>query len=421
MHVTKLALASAILASILLPLFAVIASAQTESVIFNFSDSKDGGPAGPLISDAAGNFYGTTFGGGSDFCQFGSCGTVFELSPLGNTWTHRVLYEFGGPDGAEPLGDLVFDTSGNLYGTTSAGGTNNCGVVFELSSAPGGTWTQKVLHTFTKIPDGCSPAGGLTLDAAGNLYGMTEYGGTEKSLGTVFELMPDPNGLWTEKILHTFGERPLDGANPWYSGLTFDSAGNLYGTTASGGAYAWAGTVFELTPMKSGLWSEKILHNFGRDYYKEAQPEGNLVIDARGNLYGMTTWGGYYSAGTVFELSPDPADGGWVETVAHNFGRDRTDGTSPQGPGLIMDADGNLYGTSTFGGIYDGGVAFKLSRTPGAVWVEDILHSFGKVPDASSPYSGMIFDSAGNLYGTTFAGGYQGSGAVFEIMHARVE
>src|ERR1019366_4407129 len=207
-------------------------AAAADNVLHNFNnDGTDGvNPQADLIFDAAGNLYGTTSQGGTS-----DAGTAFELTPAaGGTWTEKVLWSFGtGMDGANPLAGLIFDGAGNLYGTTYNGGTSNSGTVFELTPAAGGTWTEKVLYGFDGGANGGDPSAGLIFDAAGNLYGTTSFGGPYNH-GTVFELMPAGGGSWTEQVLHNFGSG-TDGISP-LAGLIFDGAGNLYGTTYHGGS-----------------------------------------------------------------------------------------------------------------------------------------------------------------------------------------
>lgn len=275
-------------------------------MLHSFGNGNDGrAPRANLIFDASGNLYGTTFGGGSD-----GDGTVFELSPNGDgTWSENVLYSFqsGGTDGNWPDADLTFDPAGNLYGTTRIGGTDtfHVGTVFELSPNGHGTWTESILHSFQSDgKDGNTPLAGLVLDTAGNLYGTTEYGGGAScSCGTVFELSPGKNGQWTEHILHSFNVE--NGSGP-VAGVIFDAAGSLYGTTFSGGSRN-NGTVFKLSPNGQGGWKESVLHSFstlGRGNKDGVNPWAGLILDAAGNLYGTATAGGSKNNGTVFEITP---------------------------------------------------------------------------------------------------------------------
>jgi uncharacterized repeat protein (TIGR03803 family) len=240
--------------------------------------------------------------------DFVGCGTVFELSPkAGGGWTEKVLYSFAnGTDGTFPAAGLVFDAAGDLYGVTYEGGTGSClrtgyagcGIVFELLPKAGGRWVERVLHYFN-LTDGGWPVGSLIFDAAGNLYGMTNGGGAY-DWGTAYELMPGPKGGWGEKILHNFNQSGASGDSP-YAGLVFDAAGNLYGTTLFDGA-GGNGTVFELRPTTSGPWTEWVLHAFGSRSRDGLDPEDSLTFDAAGNLYGTTDAGGSSSYGTVFEI-----------------------------------------------------------------------------------------------------------------------
>ena len=337
-----------------------------------------------------------------------------QTPSAGGTWTEQVLLSFDGTDGADPLANLIFDAAGNLYGTTYAGGSYGLGTVFELTPSMGGGWTEKVLHNFGQGSDGSQPAGGLIFDAAGRLYGTTYFGGSN-GYGTVFQLIPSAGGDWTEKVLHSFSG--TDGSNPVYGSLTFDAAGNLYGTTYAGGSYG-VGAVFELTPSMGGGWSEKVLHNFGQGS-DGSQPVGGLIFDAAGRLYGTTQVGGSFYHGTVFELTPEPG-GDWTEKVLHNFSGG-ADGAVPN-VGLIFDAAHNLYGTTDLGGAYGWGTVFELAPSPHAVgggWTAQVLHNFGQGSDGADPYGTLIFDPAGNLYGVTEYGGayHFYDGTVFELIH----
>jgi uncharacterized repeat protein (TIGR03803 family) len=384
----------------------------TERVLHSFGKGADGSYPyyNGLIFDGAGNLYGTTQEGGIH-----GGGTVFELSPNGSGgWTETVLHSFGGgTDGYLVFAGLIFDGAGNLYGTTFFGGIHGWGTVFELSPRHGG-WTETVLHSFDDNgTEGIEPVASLILDSAGNLYGTTQQGGIHGD-GTVVELSPRQGGGWTETVLHSFG-RGTDGISP-NAGLIFDAAGNLYGTTQQGGIHGW-GTAFELSPRQGGGWIETVLHSFNLISTDGAELDAGLNFDADGNLYSVTVGGGSGSVGTMFQLSPRH-DGGWTETVLYNFHYDGTDGTSPAYGSLISDAARNLYGTTGFGGAYESGVVFELTRNRGGGWTEKVLYSFGKDADASNPETGLIMDAAGNLYGTTFQGGIHNYGTVFKLSPA---
>jgi len=398
------------------PLFA----AGKERVLYSFgSETNDGvDPKASLIFDGAGNLYGTTSEGGDSGTGCGGygCGTVFQLTRGANgKWTETVLHSFrdDGKDGHGPSDSLFFDAAGNLYGTTTWGGANGYGTVFQLTPSANGKWTESVLHSFNG-KDGGYPRASLILDAAGNLYGTTQYGGAYVAYGTVFQLAPSANGKWTEKVLHSFDSNGKDGYGPDAS-LILDAAGNLYGTTPAGGAYGsncnyGCGTVFELVRRANGKWTEKLLHSFsesGKDGYG---PVPGLIFDPAGNLYGTTYGGGAYGPGSAFELRPG-TNGKWKEKVLHSFDFGRG-GCIPYG-GLILDAAGNLYGTTVDCGSGLGTV-FQLTPVAGGNWKGKVLHNFnGK--DGGDPDASLILDGAGNLYGTSLGGGANGGGTVFEV------
>jgi len=366
----KLSIAATAVLALFVSTALITSAAQTESVLRSFNSIGIGGyyPYGSLISDSSGNLYGTTSWGGTGQCtdDTGSaigCGTVFELTPaVGGSWTEKVLYSFPGTgqNGDEPEASLIFDASGNLYGTTYYGGLYGDGVVFELSPNAGGEWTETILHSFIDAgTDGWYPLAGLVIDSAGNLYGTTYNGGVNYYEGTVFELTPTAGGEWTETVIHSFDNNGTDGNNPFAS-LTLDSAGNLYGTTIFGGAEnnSGAGTVFELTPGTGGNWTETILRSFNGSTIGGRFPRAGVILDASGNLYGTTTEGGTAGFGTVFELTPK-AGGGFTEKLLHSFGANARDGKDSLG-GLLMDSSGNLYGTTYEGGAYTYGAVFKI-------------------------------------------------------------
>ncbi len=396
------------LAIVSLILIATVTASGQERVLHTFGHDGDGSyPYASLIGDAAGNLYGTTSDGGIH-----NNGTVFELTPRqGGGWTESVLHSFGnGADGTQPDAGLIFDATGNLYGTTSGGGIHNYGTVFKLTPGQGGGWTETVLHSFGNGEDGRTPYAGLIFDAAGSLYGSTYYGGIHGA-GSVFELTPTGTGDWSEKVLYSFG-RGTDGQWP-YASLIWGDAGNLYGTTGGGGIHGY-GTVFELTPTGGGDWSEKLVQSLGRGTHGH-YPQASLIRDASGNLYGTTDSGGIHDLGTVFELTPNN-DGGWTQLVLHHFGHG-TDGSRPDG-GLTWDAAGNLYGTTSTGGVHNDGTVFELTPNGDGGWTENRLYDFdyGSGADGALPHVGLIWDAAGNLYGTTSGDNTHGPGTVFEIM-----
>ena len=381
----------------------------TEKVLHSFNNNGSDGsePFDALVLDSAGNLYGTTGLGGTD-----NAGSVFELSPNGSGgWNETVLYSFnslGSGDGYAPYGGVVFDPAGNLYGATWEGGAHGRGAIFELSPGSGGGWTETVLHGFSiNGSDGSNPMDGLFSDAAGNLFGTTTNGGTY-NVGAMFEVSHSGTGGWIEKV-YSFNFAGADGASP-QAGLISDAAGNFYGTASTGGNSA-AGSVFELSPNGSGGWTEKQLYSFGAGLDGKF-PTAGLVLDANGNLYGTTSAGGVRGSGIVFELSPN-GSGGWRETVLRAFDG-ATDGYDSLA-GLIFDGAGNLYGTTSQGGVNFYGTAFELSPNGRGGWTETVLHSFGAGTDGESPVGNLIWDGAGNLYGTTYSGGTNNLGTVFEL------
>jgi uncharacterized repeat protein (TIGR03803 family) len=404
------------LAILSLILFTGIASGG-DKVLYQFDRGLGAHPSASLIWDGAGNLYGTTS------CTMviypDTCvgyGLVYELTPTeGGGWSEKVLYGFGEwLDGFQPIGGLTWDAAGNLYGTNRCSPAENgcgCGTVYELMPGPGGSWTEQILHQFGYGGDGCQSRASLVLDAEGNVYGTTATGGAYGQ-GTVFELIPAANGNWTEKVLHSFGQG-TDGQFST-SSLIWDAAGNLYGTTAWGGAYGM-GLVFELSPGESGSWTYHRLHNFGssRD---GANPYAGLIFDRDGNLYGATYGGGIHSYGTVFEMTPN-GSGGWKEKVLHSFNHNGTDGYYPQA-GVIIDAAGNLYGVTSEGGVDDDGLVFELSPNGSGGWTYTKLHNFWGGGDGLYPQAALIFDAAGNVYGTTSGGNYY-DGTVFEVTPGR--
>jgi hypothetical protein len=364
-------------------------------------------------------------------------------------WKEKVLYSFQGlPDGSLPVGAVVFDTAGNLYGATTEGGSSSCasvaqcGTVYQLAPPvkQGDPWTETVLHVFkgNTSNDGASPAGGLVIDAAGNLYGTTAYGGTGNCVvlgilmgcGTVFELSPPQRkgGQWTEKVLYSF-PTPKQGFLP-QGDLVFDGAGNLYGATQFGGGYGttcnafykYCGAVFELSApkIKGGKWTEKALHGFksGTD---GANPNGGLVLDSEGRVYGTTFGGGNETGecgaggcGTAFKLNPPAQKGGaWTEEMLYRF--NVQDGATPAA-GVIFGGNGDLYGTAYAGGTNGNGAVFDLAPPKGSrgPWKETVLHRFSGGNDGENPTASLILDSTGNLYGTTEYGNIF-SGSVFRM------
>jgi uncharacterized repeat protein (TIGR03803 family) len=465
-------LAAAIRGTLMLAMFSVLflislqpTHAQTtETVLYSFgSQTGDGGyPYAGLIMDSKGNFYGTT-------SSFGANGTggVFEFSPTG---TETVLYNF--PSGVfnYPFdyyfeGTLLMD-KGNLYGTNYQGGDFPYGTVYELAkpAKKGEGWTESTLFNFGgdqgNETDGAVPYAGLIMDKEGNLYSTTNAGGVTSG-GTIFELTPTSSGCpvdsytddtnWCDNQLYSFGYNPYtkgggeDGIYP-YGGVIMDKEGNLYGTAEAYGQYS-GGAVWELSPVSAtgacpggsnpnyplGNWCETVLYNFVTYSADGTNPFAGLIMDSKGNLYGTTFWGtndygpgsGY---GSVFELGPVPATGicpagssagnGWCETVIHTFGGSG-DGSNPYA-GLIRDSKGNLYGTTYNGGANGYGIVFELSppTKKGGAWTETVLYSFCSLQscaDGGNPVAGLLRDKEGDLYGTTQYGGAYAEGTVFEV------
>jgi len=314
--------------------------------------------------------------------------------------TESVLYNFTGtPDGANPYAGLTLK-GGNLYGTTYGGGLYGFGSVFELSPNGSGGWTETVLYSFCpaggSCADGQNPTfSSLVFDSKGNIYG-TAYAGGAKGNGVVFELSSSGT-VWTEAVVYSFAGQP-DGANP-VNGLIMDAAGNLYGTSYNGGA-GNNGAVFELSPNGSGGFTEKVIRSAPMTY-------AGLTMNAAGDLFGTTST-------TVFELTPQ-SGGVWTSTTLFTFvaANAATQGSNPNGT-LALDSAGNIYGTTMAGGKNNVGVVFKLTAGATLPYKETLLYSFGTT--GSQPFSGIVFDPAGNIYGTTKAGGKNGAGAVYELV-----
>ena len=416
------------------------ASDYSAKVVYNFGASPDGNdPVVGVVVDAKGNLYGTTVHGGTF-----RGGTVFELTPNSGQWTEKVLYSFCHPgmhctDGSQPTSKLTLDSAGNLYGTASQGGLYSdsfcgigCGVVFKLTPQQDGTWAETVLHNFNG-EDGAEPSGGsLLFDNVGNLYGTTKEGGasdwclSEVGCGTVFELSLSANGQWTERPLGWFydnsdGDNQHIGANP-IDGITFDSDGNLYGTTRTGPSWGYpggpaVGEVFELEPTPSDLWSQSWPYDFQGGQKDGATPVGGLTVDSTGAFYGTTSAGGSSTlspdSGTVFKLTLG-ANGKWSDTILYNFCSQQGcfDGSHPT-TGVTFDQAGNLYGTTLNGGPDNAGVVFKLTPQGDGTWKESVLYAFQGYDNGYGPV-GLTVDSLGNLF-VAAAGGSTGRGVILEL------
>jgi uncharacterized repeat protein (TIGR03803 family) len=332
-----------------------------------------------------------------------------------------VLYTFTGEDGSDPTGPVTLDSAGNIYGTLSLAGEAYGGEVYELVPNGEGGWGELSLYAFcslSKCADGSTPYSGVIFDQQGNLYGTTYEGGTRNEC-TVFKLTPNGSGGWTESVIYSFkGEG--DGAVP-YAGLIFDQAGNLYGTAFGGGRPVGGGTVFKLSPNENGSWTFTTLYKFCRlEYCRDGEePAAGVIFDSAGNLYGTTRGGGAYGNyqdGVVFELSPT-ASGPWNEKVIHQFtGGD--DGASPYA-GVTFDSAGNLYGATIQGGsdnCYFGcGAVFKLVRGSNGVWHESTIHDFGGY-SSSNPKAGLVFNGSVLFGPASSASEGHGYGIVFEVI-----
>jgi len=375
LQLSRLSLAFLIAAAFTIP----AAPAQTFTVLHTFTGGKDGAsPVAGLISDGKGNLYGTTPGGTA-------LGNVFKLDLAGK---ETVLHAFAGsPDGASPSAALLRDAKGNLYGTTLTGGMFNRGTVFKVTH----TGRELVLHSFTGQKDGGFPAAALIQDQAGNFYGTTSNGGRH-NVGTVFRLRQSGR----MEVIYSF-KGGVDGATP-VSAVVRDADGNLYGTADTGGDSGCdCGVVFRIDQHGK----ETVMHTFrGPD---GSRPQGGLVLDARGNLYGTTTAGGASNAGTVFKV-----DQHGRETVLHSFAA--MEGVEPSST-LVRDTQGNLYGTASDGGPSDTGTIFKLDKTGSFM----VLHDFNGTKDGYFLLAGLFRDAEGNLFGAAQLGGKFGFGTVFEL------
>jgi uncharacterized repeat protein (TIGR03803 family) len=328
----------------------------------------------------------------------------------------KIVYSFtGSGDGGDPAASLAFDATGNGYGTTVVGGAFGFGTVFELKRLSGGKFQETVLYSFTGGSDGKNPYGGVIFDGAGNLYGTTVSGGSGgvcsgDGCGVVFELT-NSGGSWTETVLYNF-TGGNDGSGPG-GGVVFDKAGNLYGTTPDGGQFS-DGVVYELS-LQGGAWKQTVIHAFTGGNDGAVGSLGSLLLDASGNFYGVSELGGAHAAGTVFRLSP-LAGGKWKFTTLYGFGG-QPDAAFPYG-GLITDGKNNFYGTTYYGGTNGVGAVFKLDLTAKK---ESVLYSFAEGTDGGYPTSTLVFDTVGNLYGTTSMGGLPACdcGTVFELSPVR--
>jgi uncharacterized repeat protein (TIGR03803 family) len=387
---------AAVGAVMLATLLAGCVQAQTVTVLFSFQGGLEGsGPNGAVTVDAQGNVYGTTLYGG-----FYGYGTVFKLSPNADgTYSETVLYSFaGGTDGASPTSGVVIDANGNLFGATPFGGSTacSCGTVFELSPQSNGKWQEKVIYRFP-FSTSTNAANPLLLDASGNLY--STYWGNATSYGYAFRLSPNGSGAWRAQMIHVFGAGH-DGQYP--SPLIADPKGNFYGVADGGGAYN-NGAVFELMPRSNGSWAETLLYSFNcKDVWASCYSSAQLARDAAGNLYGET-------GTTAFELSPRSGGGWGLKTLypltASTLGYAEI--------GLTLDSAGNLYGASYDGGQYAEGTLFELKPTTGGLWLGTDLFDFNEGVSIISGSGPLLLTAQGTLLG--FTGGCQPAGCLFQL------
>ncbi|MGA8838217.1 MAG: choice-of-anchor tandem repeat GloVer-containing protein [Candidatus Sulfotelmatobacter sp.] len=366
--------------------------AQTERSLYHWSYPQIEDVRGGLVADSSGNLYGTSVFGGTE-----NAGTVFELSPPaapGGAWTESVLYNFPGDNSAGPGGTLVFDSNGNLYGTAVTGGEYGGGAVFQLAppAAPGGAWTEKTIASL----DQGYPYAGLAIAANNVLYGATGYGG-------VFQVTPDGDS-WTFATIYL-----LQSNSTVVRNLILDAKGNLYGTSQTAGEYD-SGYVFGLRPptKSGGKWSEVDIYDF-RGGADGGAPITSLTLKA-GVLYGTTSAGGATSNGTVFSLTPPTAPNGpWTEAVLYSFAGG-SEGASPEA-GVVFGSGGALYGT-TWGNTVSAGTSYKLTppSEPGGEWTQKVIHNFdGLEEDGGQPVDSLLLFH-GAFFGTTSS-----PSAVFEI------
>jgi uncharacterized repeat protein (TIGR03803 family) len=399
---------TALIFPLIATMFVSHASASSTQVVYSFGGGDGSYFDTELVMDKSGNLYGTSVAGG------GGSGNVFQLKPAGNGWNLTVLYTFtSGPDGGQPYKGVTLDNHGDLYGTTVTGGggacDGGCGVVYKLTHSHG-SWSESVLYSFTGGNDGAGPGSPVVFDKQGNLFGTTPTRGA-KGFGTIYELKPNKDGTWKFVLVHPFtGGR--DGGGGSAGRLLFDAKGNIYGVATSGGAYG-SGTAYELSSAKHGRWKLKTLYAF------EGQPDagfpyGGLVFDSAGNLYGTNYYDGKNDIGGVFELAP--VGGKWKERVLHSFagGSDGSESLST----LVLDSAGNLYGTTIGGGdpACNCGTIFKLASGAKGVWKYSVVHRFKGAPDGAYLYSGMVPDSADRFYGITLEGGSANIGTIFKFI-----
>jgi len=400
-------------------MLAANAHAGTEKVLYSFTGGSDGYFSTTGVAmDSAGNIYGTTnFGGNAGI------GTIYELTPSGGSYSYNQIHSFSNAQGnGFANSSLLLDSSGNLYGVAESGGAQNSGTIFELSPN-GGSWSMTVLYTFRGGADGSVPEANLVMDAAGNLYGVTALGGDTTlcggtGCGTVFELIHSGSG-WTKQEIYRF-KGGAGGSTP-EGGLVFDASGNLYGTTAEQGVISTlrcpsgCGTVFKLSPPATGhVWTATILHRFNG--VDGSTPVSAVVLDAAGNLYVATNVGGDLRCGTGLGCGTvvELSPAGSKWTSQVLHTFAGTKDGATPSSGLILDASGNVYGAVYSGGTHGWGQIFELSQGANG-WTKTELYGFSNGADGADPGGPLVRDATGNIFGHTYAGGQFGVGAVFEV------
>lgn len=377
----RTATSAAILATVAGSIVVSNSHAATLTRLASFNGTNGSSPFGGLVRDGAGNLYGTT-----ESDQVGGGGTIFKVSAGSNAIT--TLADLNDSSGRNPFAGLTRDLAGNLYGTTYNGGDQNLGSVIKFDVA---TATLSTLASFNGA-DGAFPAASLIVDSAGNLFGTTVYGGVNDA-GTVFRLDAGATSVTTLASLSQSG-----GMNP-FSTLTRDLAGNLYGTASAGGING-RGTVFKVAAGTNAL---STVAAFSGTTTGDS-PNGGVVVDAAGNLYGSTYHGGASDVGAIYRIASG------TSTVTRLASLATANGTRPLGE-LIMDAAGNLYGTTSAGGTSGAGTIVRIAAGTNAITV---LATFNTT-DGATPFAGLIADASGNLYGTTQAGGANGFGSIFRL------
>jgi hypothetical protein len=419
---------------VMLVLFALLvatsAFGQTETVLYSFPGGDGGSDPyqSGVVRDEAGNLYGVLSQGGPSgtSCSGDGCGLVYELSPNpGGGWDETVLYNFKGlHDGGSPVGNLIIDAKGDLYGVAEQGGNSvcssvlgaGCGVVFRLVHSKKG-WKYSVIHEFAD--DGAYPSAGVVFDPAGNLYGTTQFGGDFFcGCGIVYQLKLGAGGKWTENTLYNFLGISRGGSDVSFPGsdVFVDANGNIFGTGTGGGdanCNDGCGGVYELVAQGDGTYQERVLHVFigGRD---GAVPFGGVLLDSQGNVYGTTVEGGgnacqRFGCGTVFELNKSE---GYKSKIILRFTGEN--GLNPVAD-LYLDSAGNFYSTTAGGGAFDSGIAFGLGFSAHK-WTETVLYSFGNGTDGASSWASLTPDGKGGFFGTTRGGGTNGAGTVFQLL-----